>query len=155
MGGFPHHYTATATARPAGDVALDAERLPRLMSGPPVEFDGPGDRWSPETLIVGAVVDCFVLTFRSLASHSKLAWVSLTCDATGTLDRVDRVSQFTAFSIQASLEIPGGVSEDLARRVLTRAEQTCLIANSLKARCQLEPLIRVVATATAGEASAA
>src|SRR5580765_3701851 len=103
---FPHRYSVSATAGPSGDVALTGERLPRLLSASPREFDGPGDRWSPEALVVGAVADCFVLTFRSIATLSKLSWTMLTCTASGTLDRVDRVTQFTGFSVTALLEIP-------------------------------------------------
>ncbi len=141
---FPHHYVISAAASPEGDVAIEGAKLPRLLSAPPAEFDGPGDRWSPETFMVAAVADCFILTFRAVASFSKLSWTSLTCEATGTLDRVDRVNQFTAFTIHASLAVPDGISEEQARRLLTRAEQTCLITNSLKATCQFEADIRVV-----------
>ena len=140
---FPHHYTVSARAGPTGDVVLNGERLPKLVSASPAEFDGPGDRWSPETLLVSAVADCFVLTFRAVARLSKLSWADLTCEASGTLDRVDRVTQFTAWSVRASLEIPDEADEDRARRLLTRAEQTCLITNSLKAPCILEIEIRV------------
>src|SRR6478672_450407 len=140
---FPHHYTVAARAGPSGDVVLSGEQLPKLVSASPAEFDGPGDRWSPETLLVSAVADCFVLTFRGIARVSKLSWADLTCEAAGTLDRVDRVTQFTALSVRASLEIPDGTDEDHARRLLTRAEQTCLITNSLKAPCSLEIEIRV------------
>lgn len=144
MRDFPHHYGIMASARPDGDVALDGDRLPRLTSAPPVEFDGPGDRWSPETLMVAAVADCFVLTFRAIARVSRLPWVALTCDAAGTLDRVERVTQFTGFSVHASLEIPDGANEDQARRLLARAEQTCLITNSVKAGCRFTTDVHVV-----------
>jgi peroxiredoxin-like protein len=141
---FPHHYTISAAASPEGDVALNGARLPRLSSAPPAEFDGPGDRWSPETLVVAAVADCFMLTFRAIAKLSKLPWTTLTCEASGTVDRVDRVTQFTAFSVRVSLQVPEGTNEDQAKRLLTRAEQTCLISNSLKATCHLETDVRVV-----------
>lgn len=140
---FPHRYTISATAGPGGDVALTGERLPKLLSASPREFDGPGDRWSPETLVVGAVADCFVLTFRSIATLSKFSWTTLTCTASGTLDRVDRVTQFTGFSMTASLEIPDGTNEDDAKRLLRRAEQVCLITNSLKGSCHLDVDVRV------------
>jgi hypothetical protein len=81
---FPHHYTISAVAAPDGDVALSEQQLPKLVSAPPAEFDGPGDRWSPETLVVAAVADCFVLTFRAVAKLSKLRWATLTCEASGT-----------------------------------------------------------------------
>ena len=141
---FPHHYTISATASREGDVALDGNRLPQLASAPPAEFDGPGDRWSPETLVVAAVADCFVLTFRAIAKLSRLSWTTLTCEASGTVDRVDRVTQFTAFSVRASLEVPESTNEEQAKRLLARAEQTCLITNSLKATCHLDTEVRVV-----------
>ena len=72
MQDFPHQYSATALANVEGDVNLQSERLPSLVSAPPSEFGGPGDRWSPETLLVAAVADCFVLTFRAIARASQL-----------------------------------------------------------------------------------
>lgn len=143
---FPHRYTISAAATPDGDVALSGQRLPRLVSAPPAECDGPGDRWSPETLVVAAVADCFVLTFRAIAKLSKLRWATLTCEASGTVDRVDRVTQFTDLTVRASLEIPDDTHEDQAKRLLVRAEETCLITNSLKAPCHLEIELRVAQT---------
>ena len=62
MQAFPHHYAVVATADMHSDVALEGKGLPPIASAPPTEFGGPGDRWSPETLLVAAVADCFVLT---------------------------------------------------------------------------------------------
>ena len=92
MQALPHRYRVKGAGRITGDVELTAERLTVLQSAPPAEFDGPGDRWSPETLLVGAVADCFILTFRAIAAASRLSWTSLDCEVTGTLDRVDRVT---------------------------------------------------------------
>jgi organic hydroperoxide reductase OsmC/OhrA len=141
---FPHHYTISTEAIPDGDIVLNGERLPRLASAPPAEFDGPGDRWSPETLMVAAVADCFVLTFRAIAKLSKVPWTTLTCEASGTVDRADRVTQFTAFSVRASLQVPAGTNEEQAKRLLARAKETCLITNSLKASCHLETDVQAV-----------
>ena len=100
---LPHRYRVKGAGRITGDVELTAERLTVLQSASPAEFDGPGDRWSPETLLAGAGADCFILTFRAIAKASRLAWVSLDCDVTGNLDRVDRVTQFTHFDMTAHL----------------------------------------------------
>jgi organic hydroperoxide reductase OsmC/OhrA len=140
---FPHHYTVSAAADLNGDVVLTGERLPRLVSAPPAEFEGPGDRWSPETLVVGAVADCFVLTFRALAKLSKVPWTTLNCDASGTVDREDRTTRFTAFSMRVSLEVPEGTNQDQAQRLLARTEQACLITNSLEAPCHVEAAVRI------------
>jgi organic hydroperoxide reductase OsmC/OhrA len=143
MQDLPHHYSVSADGTADGDVALDAPRVPRLRSASPAEFGGPGDRWSPETLLVGAVADCFVLTFRAVARASRLPWSSLRCDAIGTLDRVDRAMQFTQLELHASLSVPPGVDPFQARRALDKAEQNCLISNSLKAAIHLEADVAV------------
>lgn len=143
MQAFPHHYAVTAGTAPGDDVTLESDRLPSLPSAPPAEFGGPGDRWSPETLLVAAVADCFVLTFRAIAGVSKLPWISLTCDVTGTVDRIERVTQFTGFQVHAHLRVPPGTNEDLAHRTLVRAEQTCLVTNSLKAAPHLDARVEV------------
>jgi organic hydroperoxide reductase OsmC/OhrA len=142
---YPHRYAVAATADPEGDVALQGDRLPPLASAPPAEFDGPGDRWSPETLLVAAVADCFVLTFRAIARASKFPWLSLHCEVEGALDRVERVTQFTGFRVRARLRLPAGGNEEQARRLMERAEQTCLVTNSLKAATQLEAEVEWVA----------
>jgi organic hydroperoxide reductase OsmC/OhrA len=110
----------------------------------PAEFGGPGDCWSPETLLVGAVGDCVILTFRAVARASKLPWISLHCDVTGTLDRIERTTQFTSFDVLAHLEVPAGTDPEQARRALEKAERTCLISNSLKGTIHLIPDIVVV-----------
>lgn len=144
MHDFPHHYQVTASStNREDDVTLEAAGLPAIRSASPAEFDGPGDRWSPETLLVGAVADCFILTFRAVAQASKLSWISLTCEVDGTLDRVERTMQFTRFDLRAHLEVPAGSSAEAAQRALQKSEQACLITNSLKAATHLESTVSV------------
>ena len=137
MQDFPHHYSAHASAGVDADVTLTSAGIPAIPTASPAEFGGPGDRWSPETLLVAAVADCFVLTFRAVARASKLPWTALHCGVTGTLDRVDRVTQFTAFDLRAELCVPPGTDDQLARRSMDRAERACLVANSMKAPVHL------------------
>lgn len=144
MQDFPHYYAVSVAASPDGGVSLGADDLPVLTTAMPREFDGPGDRWSPETLLVGAVADCFVLTFRGVASRSKLKWTSLECDATGTLERQDGVIRFTHVHLHASLRVPPGVDADLAARLLHKAEDRCLVSRSLTASVHLEPRVTVL-----------
>jgi peroxiredoxin-like protein len=140
---FPHRYSVAAVAGAEGDVRLEGDRLPALVSAAPAEFGGPGDRWSPETLLLAAIADCFILTFRAIATASKLPWLSLRCDVEGTLDRVERSLQFTGFRVHASLRVPAGANEEQARRLLAKAEQSCLISNSLKGTSHLEAQVEV------------
>lgn len=135
---FPHHYRVAATAASSGPVSLSADRLPGLESEAPAQFGGPGDRWSPEDLLTAAVADCFVLSFRAIAAASKFAFSRLDVNVEGTLDRVERAMQFTGFQIRARLSVVAGTDTDRARRLLEKAEQTCLITNSLKSTVHLE-----------------
>ena len=84
------------------------------------------------------------LTFRALAQAARLTWEELECEADGTLDRVDRVTRFTAFHIRAYLKVPHGTSEAEARRVLARVKDHCLISQSLKAPCEFEGYVDVL-----------
>src|SRR5215831_5350691 len=118
MHDFPHLYrVGTRVAGPSGDVVLSSKNLPALATAPPPEFDGPGDRWSPETLLVGAVCDCFVLGFKAIAAASKLEWRALDVHVEGKLDRVEKRSCFTEITISAELTVPSG-AEKRAPRLL-------------------------------------
>jgi organic hydroperoxide reductase OsmC/OhrA len=143
MQDLPHRYTAAALARAEGEVTLESHRLASLSSAAPAEFGGPGDRWSPETLLVAAVADCFTLGFRAIAKASKLEWVSLRCEVEGKLERVERATQFTGFQVRATLRVPPGTDEARARGLLEKAEKTCFITNSLKGASHLEASIEV------------
>lgn len=133
MQDLPHHYDASARIEPGGHVTLSSDGVASIESAAPREFGGPGDRWSPESLLVAAVADCFVLSFKAIARASKLEWLELRCEVEGVLDKVDRVIRFTAFEIVSSLSVPAGTDEAKATRLLERAEAACLITNSLLA----------------------
>ena len=69
---FPHHYVAAASAESEGSVEVTSPGLESLETAGPAEFGGPGDLWSPETLLVAAVADCFILGFRAIARAARL-----------------------------------------------------------------------------------
>jgi len=141
---FPHYYHAQAHGQPSGSVTTSSGELTTLEITAPKEFDGPGDKWSPEELLVASVADCLVLTFRAIARASKLEWSNLSCEAKGTLEMVDRKTQFTEIHINASLTINSQENEGKALQVLEKAENNCLITNSLTAKIQLVTNINVI-----------
>ena len=143
MQDLPHHYRVAARADAEGVISLDASGLPPIRSAGPPEFGGPGDLWSPETLLVGAVVDCFILTFRAVARASKLDWRSLCCAGEGELDRVDRTTRFTRVGLRAELVLPPGADAERAERLLGKAEHGCLISNSLACPVELVTQIEI------------
>ncbi|SDZ76355.1 OsmC family protein [Microbulbifer marinus] len=137
MQNFPHHYKVSAAGGPDGEVRVSAEGVEMIPTAAPTQFGGPGDRWSPEDLLVAAVADCFVLTFRAIAGHSKLAWKSLDCAVEGVLDKAEGKIRFTHFSVHAALELEPGTDADKARQLLEKSEAYCLVTNSLSAEVEL------------------
>jgi len=142
---YPHHYVVAASSRSESNVELASPGLEHLESAGPAEFGGPGNLWSPETLLVASVADCLILSFHAIARASKFEWTSLSCDAVGTLERVEKVSQFTEFKLKVTLEIPDATRKDRALRLLDKAEHSCLITNSLKAPTSMEADVRISA----------
>jgi organic hydroperoxide reductase OsmC/OhrA len=146
MQAYPHHYNARASAGADGDVALASEGLPGLSSAPPPEYGGPGGHWSPETLFVAAIADCFVLSFRAIAHASNVSWDAIECRAEGVLERVERTVKFTAVALHAELTLPADGDERRAHRLLEKAEESCLVTNSLN----VKPTLTITITRSAG-----
>jgi organic hydroperoxide reductase OsmC/OhrA len=130
---FPHHYqVAIDTRADAPTVTIASQGLPPLVTAPPVEFGGPGTHWSPETLLVAAVADCFTLGFKAIAAASRLDWSRLEVNVSGKLDRIERKMRFTELDIVAKVTVPAAAASR-APRILEKAEESCLITNSLSA----------------------
>jgi organic hydroperoxide reductase OsmC/OhrA len=145
MRAYPHHYLVHAGGAAAGPVEVRGSATPALETWPPPEFDGPSGHWSPETLLVASVADCFILTFRAVARMAKLEWERLDVDVTGTLERIEGVTRFTRFVVVPRLAIVNADDHERAVALLEKAERGCLVSNSLKAEFTVEAQ---VATAT-------
>lgn len=143
MQDLPHHYMTRATARAEGSVELTSPGLDSLESAGPAEFGGPGDLWSPETLLAASIADCFILSFRAVARAAKFDWLSVSCDVDAVLEKVERVTQFTEFHQAVVLEVPAGSDEAKAMRLLEKAEHVCLITNSLTGTAHLDATVKV------------
>jgi organic hydroperoxide reductase OsmC/OhrA len=138
MQAFPHRYSVTAVAHDRHGATLLSGDLPAIPSAPPPEFDGPGDRWSPETLFIAAIADCYVLTFSAVASVARFTWTALSCHVDGIVDRVNRVTRFVEVDIRAEVTVPAGADAEQAKRLLLNAKRACLVTNSLHATVRLE-----------------
>tara|TARA_R110002110_G_scaffold153347_4_gene346677 strand:- start:618 stop:1058 length:441 start_codon:yes stop_codon:yes gene_type:complete len=139
---LPHTYTASARLS-EDEVIIESAGLPGLTTAAPADFGGPGDLWSPETLLVAAVSDCFILTFKAIARASRLDYDGVRCEVSGVLDKLDSGTCFTHINIVASATIPNGADADKAKKLLEKAESNCLITNSLKAEVSFEAEVEV------------
>jgi peroxiredoxin-like protein len=138
---LPHIYKAQLSGGPEGYAVISVAGIPELRTAPPADFDGPGDAWSPEDLLMAAVESCFLFTLRAVARASKLEFESLELSGEGTLDRKDGATRFTEIVLRPRLKLPAGGDRDKAMRVLEKSEKACLVTASLSTPVRLEPEI--------------
>jgi organic hydroperoxide reductase OsmC/OhrA len=65
----------------------------------------------------------------------------LACSVVGTLEKVERVTRFTGFTVSAKLKVANPADNERARRLLEKAEEACLITNSLSGKVHLEAAV--------------
>jgi organic hydroperoxide reductase OsmC/OhrA len=118
--------------------------VPALRTAPPADYDGPGDAWSPEHLLLASVQTCFLFTLRAIARLSKLEFAALELDAAGTVNRQDGVTRFTEIVLRPRLTVPSGTNRERALHVLERSKTTCLVSASLSTPIRLEPEVNEV-----------
>lgn len=138
---MPHTYTAQLSGGPEGYAAISVAGIPELRTAAPADFDGPGDAWSPEHLLIAAVETCFLFTLRAVARASNLEFTTLQLSGEGTLDRKDGVTRFTEIVLRPRLTLRVGGDRDKALWVLEKSEKACIISASLSTPIRLEPEI--------------
>jgi peroxiredoxin-like protein len=143
---LPHQYQAKASGKPDTYLNISIANIADMVVAPPAQFGGPGDQWSPEDLFMASIASCFILSFRAIARASKLSWLSIECESEGVLDRVEGLTRFTKVITRATLLIADTESIEKAERLLHKAEQSCLVVNSLSSESQLECIISVEAS---------
>ena len=89
---LPHQYDVHLTGGPAGYAQLSTPGVPELRTAPPEDYDGPGDAWSSEHLLLASVQACFLFTLRAIARLSRLEFTALELDASGTVNRQNGVT---------------------------------------------------------------
>jgi organic hydroperoxide reductase OsmC/OhrA len=135
---FPHRYLVRVGIKPEGEVSLDSDGLAQIRSLPPPEWGGPGGYWSPETLLLAALGDCTMMTFRAIAKASRFEWREISAEVDGKLDRIDGNSRFTEVVLRVRLVVPAGADAARAKQLLDKSEKGCPISNSLSATKRIE-----------------
>ena len=138
MQALPHIYSVITEGTVNSQLISSSKGIPDITVAAPAEFGGPGDQWSPETLLLSAAANCFVLSFKAVARASKLEWKDIYCESIGKLDKVDRVTFFTEITTKVKLTITDPNDKERAVKLLEKSESVCLVSNSLKSTLILE-----------------
>lgn len=129
---FPHHYDSTLSWTGSGPAALASAGRPAITGGPPPEFDGQPDWWSPEHLLLASLNLCLQATFEALAARRKVDVESYRSHATATLAPVPGGLGFTYIALEVMIAAAPEDHEQV-RDLLTTAKHHCIVARALNA----------------------
>lgn len=122
---FPHHYTVKLT-----NARLVAPPREPIALGSPPQFGGSDRVWSPEELLLGAVLECLWTTFEAFARRDHLIVHEWSGSGMATLDRGPKLPVFTSITLAVELTVDAA-DEARARRLLAKAEDQCIVAKAL------------------------
>ena len=134
---LPHRYDVELTGTPAGCIASSAG-VPDMAVAPPTQYDGPGDAWSPEQMLLSAVAACFVFTFRAVARATHTPFVSIDVTAAGTVARPMKTVRFVEIVLHPRIAVPAGTDHARVLATVDQSEARCLIAASLSCPVRVE-----------------
>jgi organic hydroperoxide reductase OsmC/OhrA len=133
---FPHRYQVRLA-----DGTLHAPPRAPIAAGPPPQFGGSDQVWSPEELLVGAALACLWTTFEVFARRDELAVQQWSGTGDAVLERAPGVPVFTSLTLHVELVVGAG-DEERARRLLETAEHRCIISNALRVPVTLDAQVR-------------
>ncbi len=123
---------------------LSSPGLPAVEVVTPPEFPGGHEGyWSPETLYVASAEACLMTTFLAIAENSRLELSSYESEAEGTLEKTEEGFRMTEITIKVVVTIPDDSKVERVERLIAKAEQHCLISNSMKTTINLDASVQV------------
>jgi peroxiredoxin-like protein len=114
------------------------------VATPPEFPKGISGIWSPEHLLVAAVNSCLMATFLAIAENSKFEFINFESNASGKLERVDGKFMITEITLSPIVSIADPGEKDRAQRILQKAEDACIISNSIKSNIVFKTQVKVL-----------
>jgi len=82
-------------------------------------------------------------TFLAIAENSKLNFKSFECDGVGKLEKVDGRFMISEIVLKPKVIVTEEKDIERAERIIEKAENHCLISNSMKTEIKLEMEVSV------------
>ena len=144
---FPHRYDVRVEGGSGGAV-MSAPPRPEFRGGPPPEFGGREDWWSPEHLLLSAAGLCLKNTFEVFATRARLEVLAYSSRVEGVLDKTPQGLAFTSIAVAVELVV---AEADVARAgdLLRTAKDHCIVSKALKTPVRLTASVKAAVTATA------
>ncbi len=120
---------------------LSSEGKPCFEISTPVEFHGHVGVWTPEDLFVSSVNICIMTTFLFYAEKEAIELLDYNSDAEGVLERIEGKFMFSQITVRVGIILKGKQQINKAQELIVRAEENCLISNSIATKVIVEPVI--------------
>lgn len=122
---------ASASSHVSQNWSSSASDLSPIDCAIPAEFNGPGSGFSPEDLMMMAIMNCYIATFKVFAEHAKFSFSEI--ETSGVLE-INRLSGGTVGVASAKIDVilKGVNDKEKAKTLLEEARKNCLMSNALK-----------------------
>ena len=139
------HFYKTSVKWDEGRIGtLSADTLDSFKVATPPEFPkGVPNTWSPEHLYVASINICLMTTFLAIAENSRLEFTSFSCEGTGKLEKVDGRFMISEVELKPEIKVKSERDKERVERIIVKAEEHCLISNSVKTKIILNPTILI------------
>lgn len=134
---FPHHYDLQLTWTQGQGAQLDSEQRPTVVGGPPAQFGGRSDWWSPEHLLLASTALCLQTTFDSFCRRARLDLKSYETRAEAVLDKTAEGLVFTGIKLRVRMAV-AAADVERAVELVHKAKKYCIISNALRPAVELD-----------------
>jgi organic hydroperoxide reductase OsmC/OhrA len=128
---LPHQYEVEVGWAPDGSGVVTAGSRPAILGGPPPEFGGQPELWSPEHLLLSALSLCLMSTFQVFLARQPFRVHRCSSRVKGILDKTAAGIAFASIVIDVDVEAAAHRVDDV-KRLLETAKRHCIVANALK-----------------------
>ena len=147
-----HRYRTRCTWSGSTGVGYEHYRREHEIAAPPAAatltlssdpaFRGDPARLNPEQLLVMAASSCQLLSFLAVAARARLDVLSYEDDAEALMPEDDQPIRLVTIRLRPRITLVPGVADDArVRQLVGLAHRECYVANSLKTKVTVEPII--------------
>ena len=137
------NYKTTVEWKEQKKGVLSSKGKPSFEVATPVEFLGHAGIWTPEDLFVSAVNICVMTTFLFFAEKEGIELLEYKSDADGVLEKIDNKFMFSRITLKVYISVKTQEQLSKAQELIVRAEENCLISNSIASKVTVDPVIKL------------
>lgn len=134
-------HTFTSGLEWAGEKSwkVTADSCHEIKGGPPPQFGGVPENWSPEDLMLSSVNSCHLASFLGYSKRKGFEFVSYSSEIEGILEYDDGTFRFTKMIIRPRVVVKTEEDIETAHQYINRAHELCFMGHSVNADVTVEP----------------